>query len=137
MIEASPDLESRVERSLLNVLKDAFPGVGVFSFSSPGERSGKCIGVRVESGSENPIGTNIFDVSIEVESQNLSDVERKLLGDMLGNSYSAKETITNNGLGQFSMPSGQPVEMIGAPRTVEGEHDRIVTYSLAASIQPI
>jgi hypothetical protein len=35
------------------------------------------------------------------------------------------------------MPRGQAVEMIGAARSVENENDRIVTYSLVATIQPI
>ena len=137
MTGTTPDLETRVEGSLLRVLRDAFPGIPVFSFTDPGEREGTCLGVRVESGAENPIGTNIFDVAIEIEARNFDAAQRQLLADMIGNAYNAKETVAAYAGSQYVMPQGQPIEMVGAPRTVEDQNERVVTYSLTASIQPI
>jgi hypothetical protein len=137
MTETRPDLESRVEHSLTRVLKDAFPGVPVHSLSDPGERAEKCIGVKVELGSENPIGTSLFDVSIEVKAQNLDAQQGLILANMIGTAHAAKETLSTHSARQFAMPRGQAVEMIGAPRTAEDEKTRIITYSLSATIQPL
>lgn len=132
-----PDLEDRVEKSLLRVFRDAFVGVPVFSYTEPGAREGTCIGIKAESGAENPIGTNLFDVSIEIEARNLKSHQRQLLADMIGNAHNAKETLAIHAGSQFAMPRGQAVEMIGAPRTTEDQDERILTYSLLASIQPL
>jgi len=56
---------------------------------------------------------------------------------MIGTATEAKETLATYSGSAFAMPAGQAVEMIGGPRTVENEGDRIVTYSLVATIQPI
>ena len=137
MTETLPELETRVEDALLRVFRDAFPGVAVHSFSDPGERQGKSLGVKVENGGEDPIGTNLFSVTAEIESRNLDERERSLLFDMLGNSYNAKETFLEHSGKLFAMPAGQPVELTGQPRTVENENDRIVTFQLSATIQPL
>jgi len=137
MIETAPDLESRVEQSLLRVFRDAFPRVQVQSYSDPAESSGPGIGIKVETGAENPQGTNIFDVTIEIESRNLDSEQRQLLVQMIGNSKRAQETLTINSSRKFIFPQGQPIEITGAPRTVENETERIVTYEISASIQPI
>lgn len=137
MTEAKPELETRVEDALLRVFRDAFPGVAVHSYSDPGNREGKSLGIKVENGGEDPIGTNLFSVTAEIESRNFEPDERALLFDMLGNAYNAKETFLEYSGKLFSMPAGQPVELTGQPRTVEGETDRIVTYQLTAHIQPL
>ena len=105
--------------------------------TAPGERTGKCIGIKTESGMEDPIGTNMFPINIEVEARNLDEGERHLMREMIGNSDSARETLSTYSAKQFSMPRGQSVEMIGSPRTVENQSDRIVTFNLIATIQPI
>ena len=137
MTSATPELETRVEQSLIRVFSDAFPGVEIASMTEPGERTGKCIGIKAESGMEDPIGTNMFPVSIEIESRNLNEGERQLMRDMVGNANSAKETLSAYSAKQFTMPRGQAVEMIGAPRTAEAQKERIVTFNLTATIQPI
>ena len=137
MTDTKPDLSSRVEDALLSVFREAFDKVPVFSNTSPGERSGTCIGIKVEEGAEEPIGTNMFDVSIEVEARNFSTDQAQLLADLIGNSHSAKETLSLYSSRHFVMPRGQAVEMLGAPRTVEDQGERIITYSLSASIQPL
>jgi len=137
MIDTIPDMETRVEESLERVFRVAFPGVTIQTASNPGERSGTCIGIKAESGAEDPIGTNMFPVAIEIEARNLSPAQSMLLREMIGNSRDAKETLSAYSSKQFAMPRGQAVEMIGAPRSVEDASDRIVTYNLTATIQPI
>jgi hypothetical protein len=137
MTETLPDLESRVEDTVIRVFRDAFPSLSVWGFTQPGEREKRSIGISVVLGAENPIGTKLYDVAIEIETRNLNSDERQLVMDMVGTAHAAKETLSIYSASSFAMPSGQPVEMIGAPRTVENEGDRIVTYSLAATIQPI
>lgn len=137
MIETAPDLETRVEHSLLRVFREAFPTLQVQSYSDAAEASGPGIGIKVESGAENPQGTNIFDVSIEIEARNLAADQRQLMAEMIGNSKTALETLRLYANSKFIFPKGQPVEMMGSPRTVENQTERIVTYELSASIQPI
>jgi hypothetical protein len=137
MTEAELDLSQRVEESLLGILRDAFPGVRCSSYSDDAERDFVSIGVRVDVGAENPIGTNMFDVSVEVEARNLDPRALQILADMLGNSRDAKETLEAKAGRLYTMPRGQAVEMIGAPRTVEEEDSKIVTYQLSATIQPL
>lgn len=137
MIDTLPDIDARVEDSIERVFRDAFPDVLIFTSSKPGERSGECIGIKAESGAEDPIGTNMFPVSIEIEARNLSMQSRQLMREMIGNADSAKETISSYSAKAFTMPRGQAVEMLGAPRTVEDATNRIITYSLVATIQPI
>lgn len=137
MTDTAPELETRVEDALLRVFRDAFPGVAVHSYSDPGEREGKSLGIKIENGGEEPIGTNLFSVTAEIESRNFDAEERALLFDMLGNAYNAKETFLEYSAKLFSLPSGQPVELVGQLRTVENEKDRIVTYQINATIQPL
>ena len=137
MTSTAPDLETRVEQSLLRVFRDAFIDVDFASYAEPGERTGKCLGVKSESGAEDPIGTNMFPVSIEIEAVNFDEAERQLLHEMIGNAHNAKETISAYSAKQFAMPRGQAVEMLGAPRTVANQNERIITYNLIATIQPL
>lgn len=137
MTDTKPDLDERVEDSIARVFRDAFPGVTLATSSKPAERSGTSIGIKAESGAEDPIGTNIFPVSVEIEARNLDSQQRELIRQMIGNADSAKETLSAYSAKAFTMPRGQAVEMIGAPRSVENENDRITTYSLVATIQPI
>lgn len=137
MTDTKPDLSSRVEGALLSVFREAFDKVPVFSNMNAGERAGTCLGIKVEEGAEEPIGTNMFDVSIEVEARNLSADQAQLLAELIGNSHAAKETLQLYSARHFAMPRGQAVEMLGAPRTVEDQGERITTYSLSASIQPL
>jgi hypothetical protein len=137
MTDTLPDLESRIEDAIARVFRDAFPSLPVYCFTQPGEREKVCIGVSVALGAENPIGTKLYDVAIEVETRNLNNDERQLVMDMIGTATEAKETLATYSGSAFAMPAGQAVEMIGGPRTVENEGDRIVTYSLVATIQPI
>ena len=127
----------RIEQSLERVLVDAFPGVPVHSFSDPGEREGRCIGIKAELGAENPIGTNLYDVAIDIESRGMTPGEIQLLTEMVGTASAAKETLSTHSAKQFVMPRGQAVEMIGSPRSVEDQGTRIVNFSLSATIQPI
>jgi len=137
MTDTATDLETRVEQSIAQVLRDAFPSIPVGSWSESTEQAAKCIGIKVESGPEEPIGTNIFTVGIDVEARNFNSAERKLLSEMLGNSSCARETVSAHGTGKFVMPRGQAVELTGKPRTAEDEKSKILTYNLVASIQPI
>lgn len=136
MTDTKPDLSTRIDAALLRVFRDAFDGIPVFSFTDPGERSGTCIGIRSEVGAEQPIGTNLFDVTIEIESRNLDSDQLQLLSEMVGTSFAARETIELYSNGHFVMPRGQAVEMLGAHRSVEDQGERIITHSLTASIQP-
>ena len=136
MTSVTPDLETRVEEALSRTFTDAFPGVTVGSWSSPATGTNKAIGVKVESEGEDPIGTNIFTTGIEVECQNLDYQERELMRQLIGNSRSAKETLAEHKQGRFSMPKGQPVEVLQSGRTADNENDRIITYTLSASLQP-
>jgi len=137
MIDTTPDLAERVEDSIARVFRDAFPGVVIATSSKPEERVGTSIGIKAETGAEEPIGTNMFPISIDIETRNLDAPQRELMREMIGNADSAKQTVSAYSAKSFSMPRGQAVEMIGAPRTVENENDRIITYSLVATIQPI
>jgi hypothetical protein len=137
MIETAPDLDCRVEDSLARVFRDAFPKVTIGTSSNPVERSGASIGIKAESGAEDPIGTNLFQVAIDIETRNLNVGQLQLMREMVGNSHVARETISAYSARAFCMPRGQAVEMTGAPRTVENENDRIITFSLSATIQPI
>jgi hypothetical protein len=137
MLETKPELETRIEDSIARVFRDAFPKVPVHSYGNPGERSGKCVGLRAELGAENPIGTNLYDCLVEIEARNFDAPDRQLLHDMIGNASAAKETLSTHSAKLFAMPRGQAVEMIGAPRTVEDQNERIITYSLSVTIQPI
>jgi hypothetical protein len=137
MTSAKPDLSTRVEDSILAVLREAFPGVRVASYSDSADDQFVSIGVRAESGPENPIGTNIFDVGIEVQCKNLSGIQLQLMSAMIGTAHAAKETIEANAGRSFVMPRGQAVEVLGASRVVEDENSRVVTQSLSASIQPL
>jgi hypothetical protein len=56
---------------------------------------------------------------------------------MLGTAHAAKETLQDNNNGKFSMPSGQPVELVGISHETENQTDRIIIVTLSASIQPI
>jgi hypothetical protein len=137
MIDTLPDLAERVEDSIARVFRDAFPGVTLGTSSKPAEESGASIGIKAESGAEEPIGTNIFPVAIEIQTRNIDAQQRELMRQMIGNADSAKETLSAYSAKAFTMTRGQAVEMLGAPRTVEDANDRIVTYSLVATIQPI
>jgi hypothetical protein len=137
MIDTTPDLAERVEDSIARVFRDAFPGIVIATSSKPEERVGTSIGIKAETGAEEPIGTNMFPISIDIETRNLDAQQRELMREMIGNADSAKQTVSAYSAKSFTMPQGQAVEMIGAPRTVENENDRIVTYSLVATIQPI
>lgn len=137
MIETTPDLAERVEDSIARVFRDAFLKVTIGTSSKPADESGPSIGIKAETGAEDPIGTNIFPVSIDIQARNLDSQQRELMRQMIGNADSAKETLSAYSAKAFTMTRGQTVEMIGAPRTVENENDRITTYSLVATIQPI
>lgn len=138
MIDTKPDLSTRIEDALKSVFREAFAkDVSIFSNTDPGERSGSCIGIKTEEGAEEPIGTNMFDVSIEVEARNLDSAQTQLLSELIGTSSASKQTLQIYSSGHFAMPQGQAVEMLGAPRTVEDQGERITTYSLSASIQPL
>jgi hypothetical protein len=137
MIDTTPDLAERVEDSIARVFRDAFPGILIATSSKPVDRVGTSIGIKAESGAEEPIGTNMFPVAIDIETRNLETQHRELMREMIGNADAAKQTVSAYSAKSFTMPRGQAVEMIGAPRTVENENDRIVTYSLVATIQPI
>lgn len=136
MIEAIPDLESRVEQSLSRVFRDAFPSYTIGSYGAPVELGGKSIGIKAERGAEDPIGTNMFPVTITIESHNFDEGDLQLLHDMIGNASNARATVAEYAAKQFSMPQGQAVEVAGAPRTVEEANERIVTYNLNATLQP-
>jgi hypothetical protein len=137
MIDTTPDLAERVEDSIARVFRDAFPGILIATSSKPVDRVGTSIGIKAESGAEEPIGTNMFPVAIDIETRNLETQHRELMREMIGNADAAQQTVSAYSAKSFTMPRGQAVEMIGAPRTVENENDRIVTYSLVATIQPI
>ena len=137
MIETIPDIGTRVEQSLTRIFKDAFPNIAIRSFSEPGERDEKSLGVRCDVGPEEPIGTNMFDTLVEIEARNFDEGDRQILHGMIGNTSSARETIEAYSAKQFAMPRGQAITMNGAPRTVEDQKERIVTYSLTATIQPL
>lgn len=137
MTDTTPDLAERVEDSIARVFRDAFPGILIATSSKPVDRVGTSIGIKAESGGEEPIGTNMFPVAIDIETRNLETQHRELMREMIGNADAAKQTVSAYSAKSFTMPRGQAVEMIGAPRTVENENDRIVTYSLVATIQPI
>lgn len=136
-IDTAPDLGTRVEESLMRVFRDAFPNVAIHSYSDPGERTSPSIGIKAEQGAEDPIGTNIFPVSIDIETVNLNAAQRQLMSEMIGNSISARATISEFASKQFSLPKGDAVEVLASPRTVEDENGRITTYSLLATLQPI
>ena len=137
MTEIAPDLESRVENALIRVFREAFPSLQVQSFSDPAESAGSGIGIKAEAGAENPQGTNIFDVTVEIEARNLDPQQRQLLAEMIGSSRAAQQTFNLYSSKSFIFPQGQPVEINGAPRTVENQNERIVTYEILTSIQPI
>ena len=137
MTNLTQDLDTRVELSLVRILSEAFPSYPVGSWSNSEEMEGSCIGVKAESGAEEPIGTNMFPVSIEIEARNLTEDDRQLLFEMVGNANSAKATVAEYSGGKFAMPQGQAVEMLGSPRTVENEKDHVISYSLSATVQPL
>lgn len=137
MISEAPELETRVELCLTRTLKDAFPKMVIGSWSEPKERGEKSIGVKVDLLGEEPQGTNIFNAAISIEGRNLDHLDRDLMRRMLGSSAVAKDTITEYGAGMFRLPSGQPVAIEAITRSAEDEADRVITYSLSLSIQPI
>ena len=132
----SEDLESRVESSLSKVMRDAFPNVQVTSWSSPEQRQDKYIGIKVESGVEEIPETEIHQCEITIEASNLESQERELMRHMLGNAYTAKDTIMTEAKGQYRTVRGQPVEVMAAPRTAEEQKRRLITYQFSASLQP-
>lgn len=136
MTETAPDLQDRVEHALIRVFKDAFPGVSIASWSEPQEQAGKTIGIKAESQGEEPIGTNMFNVSIDIQTRNLDFSERELMRQMVGNSRAAVATLSEYNKGQFSMPKGQPIDVLQAGRSAENENDRITNYQLQALLQP-
>lgn len=135
-IETAPDLSARVERSIISVFKDAFPAVAIGSASDPAKRGESSIGVKADQQGENPQGTNIHDVEIGIEARNLDHPTRELLRQMVGTSRSAYNTITERGAKQFSLPAGDPVEVNGPIQSAEDQDERVITYTLTASIQP-
>jgi hypothetical protein len=137
MTETAPDLQDRVEQSLIRVFSDAFPDVTIASWSNPAPEKGKSIGIKAQSEGEDPIGTNMFNTSIEIEARNLNYAERELMRQMVGNSRSAVLTLSEYNQGKFSMPRGQPIEVLQGNRAAENENDRITTYTLSALLQPI
>lgn len=136
MIDTTPELETRVEQALKDVFKDAFPDVTLSSWSEPVERGQKSIGIKAESEGEDPIGTNIFTVNIEIEARNLEHHEREIMRQMLGNARNAKITLSEYSNKRYAMPKGQPVDVLQAGRSAENEKDRLINYTLSASIQP-
>lgn len=132
----SIELESRVESALARVMRDAFPEVQVTSWSEPSNRESKHIGIKVESTGEEVPGTEIHLCDINIEATNLTGEERNLMRRMFANAHTAKETILLESKGAYVMPQGQPVEVMGAPRTAEDQNRRVITYELQASIQP-
>ena len=130
-------LEEAVSLSLRRTLKDAFPGVQVVAWDAPEDREKVNVSLRIDSEGENPIGTNIFDVVISVRATNLNASQRDILRSMLGTTYAAGETLRENNQGKYSMPQGQPVEIISIGHETENQTDRISNIALNASIQPI
>lgn len=126
MIDTTPDLAERVEDSIARVFRDAFPSVVIATSSKPEERVGKSIGIKAETGAEEPIGTNIFPIAIDIETRNLDTQQRELMREMIGNADAAKQTVSAYSAKSFTMPRGQAVEMIGAPRTVEKDRKSVV-----------
>lgn len=136
MTETAPDLQDRVEHALIRVFTDAFPDASIGSWSQPQEHSGKTIGIKAESQGEDPIGTNMFNVSIDIQARNLEYHDRELMRQMVGNSRAAVATLSEYNKGQFSMPKGQPIDVLQSGRAAENENDRITTYQLQALLQP-
>jgi hypothetical protein len=132
----SIELESRVESALARVMRDAFPEVQITSWSEPDNRESRHIGIKVESTGEEVPGTEIHLCDITIEAANLTGDERNLMRRMFANAHTAKETILLESKGAYVMPQGQPVEVMGAPRTAEDQNRRVITYELQASIQP-
>lgn len=137
MISDAPELETRVESCLTRTFKEAFPDAVIGSWSEPKERGRKSIGVKCDLIGEEPQGTNIFDASVSIEGRNLDHLDRDLMRRMLGSSAVAKDTITAYGAGKFRLPAGQPVAIESISRSAEDETERVITYSLSLSIQPI
>lgn len=135
-MNTAPDLPTRVERSLLSIFTDAFPSVALGVSSQPVKRGERSIGIKADQQAENPQGTNLHDVEITIEGRNLEFEERELLRRMIGNSRCALATLTERATKQFQLPKGDPVEVSGPEQTVEDENERIVSYTLTASIQP-
>jgi hypothetical protein len=130
-------LEEAIALSLTRTLKDAFPGIQVVSWDSPEDREKSNIGLRIDNNGENPLGTNIHDVSIQIRATNLDARQREVFRAMLGNTRSARETVEENNKGKFSMPQGEAVELAGISHETENQTDRIMTVTLSASIQPL
>ena len=137
MIAEAPELETRIESCLARTLTDAFPNMVIGSWSDPKERGGKSIGIKVDLQGENPQGTNIFDTTISIEGRNLDYNDRDLMRRMLGSSAVAQETITAYAAGKFRLTSGQPVAIEAITRSAEDETERVITYALSISVQPI
>jgi hypothetical protein len=130
-------LEESVSLSLTRTLKDAFPKVQVVSWDAPEDREKSNISLRVDNNGENPIGTNIHDITIQIRATNLDARQREIFRAMLGTSYSARETVDENNKGKFAMPKGEAVELAGISHETENQTDRIMTVTLSASIQPL
>lgn len=130
-------LEEAAALALRNLMRDAFPGVQCVSWDSPEEREKVNIAIRIDSLGEQPIGSGMHDVSIAVRATNLDAREREVMRTMLGNSRESTDLIREAGRGLFSMPRGQAVDVAAISHETENQTDRIASYTLTATLQPI
>lgn len=130
-------LEESISLSLTRTFKDAFPGVQVVSWDAPEDREKSNISLRADNDGEDPIGTNIHNVTIQIRATNLDARQREVFRSMLGTAHAARETVDENNNGKFAMPRGEAVELAGISHETENQTDRIMTVTLSASIQPL
>jgi hypothetical protein len=130
-------LEESIALAIRRTMQAAFPTLQVVSWDAPEDRQHQFISFRVDNDGENPIGTNIHDITISFRASNLDGHQRELFRSMVGTAHDAKETLQDNNNGKFSMPLGQPVELVGISHETENQTDRIITVTLSASVQPI
>lgn len=130
-------LEEAAALALRNLMRDAFPGVQCVSWDAPEERERTHIAMRIDSLGEQPIGSGMHEVNIAVRAANLDSRHRELMRSMLGTAREATALIREAGKGMFTMPRGEAVDVAAISHETENQTDRIASYALNASIQPI
>jgi hypothetical protein len=137
MSDETPDLETRMEQAVLEVLRDAFPAVDeIASWSDPRTDAGRYLSVRVETAGEEIPNTGIESLTVTITGKNLTEGERRMLKDLYGSAGAAREALLINAAGKFVLPAGEAVEVGPGTRVAEGNIDRLTSYNFTVSAQP-
>lgn len=111
-------LSRRVETVVVGLLDAEFPTAQVVQFGDI-ERAGKTyIAVQCSQGNEDPVGSGIFSLSLEVMAHGQhSQADIAALEAIFDNSYGFATSIRSAATGSFTLPQGQAIDVDASSKT--------------------